>query len=124
MYLDRLFELMAEKQASDLFISCGAPIHIKIDGAAMPINAQVMDPETVRKIAYEMMTKPQTERFEKTHEMNIAHVHEKLGNYRINIMKQRGTVSMVIRYIRGDIPAFETLNLPPALTTMITAKRV
>ena len=123
MYLDRLFELMAEKQASDLFISCGAPINIKIDGAAMPINAQVMDPETVRKIAYEMMTKPQTDRFEKTHEMNIAHVHENLGNYRINIMKQRGTVSMVIRYIRGDIPAFETLNLPPALTTMITAKR-
>ena len=33
MYLDKLFQLMAEKQASDLFISCGAPINIKIDGA-------------------------------------------------------------------------------------------
>ena len=32
MYLDRLFKLMAEKQASDLFISCGAPINIKVNG--------------------------------------------------------------------------------------------
>lgn len=123
MYLDRLFELMAEKQASDLFISCGAPINIKIDGVALPINAQVMEPETVRKIAYEMMSSPQIERFEQTHEMNIAHVKERLGNFRINIMRQRGTVSMVIRYIRGEIPEFETLNLPSALLDMITAKR-
>ena len=123
MYLDRLFELMAEKQASDLFISCGAPINIKIDGEALPINAQVMEPETVRKIAYEMMSKPQIERFEQTHEMNIAHVKDRLGNFRINIMRQRGTISMVIRYIRGEIPEFATLNLPSALLGMITAKR-
>ena len=123
MYLDRLFELMAEKQASDLFISCGAPINIKIDGEALPINAQVMEPETVRKIAYEMMSKPQIERFEQTHEMNLAHVKDRLGNFRINIMRQRGTISMVIRYIRGEIPEFATLNLPSALLGMITAKR-
>ena len=123
MYLDRLFQLMAEKQASDLFISCGAPINIKIDGIAMPINTQPMEPETVRKIAYEMMNRAQTERFEQTQEMNLAYVDAKLGNFRINIMRQRGTISMVIRYIRGDIPKFETLNLPQALLDMITAKR-
>ena len=36
MYLDRLFKLMAEKQASDLFISCGAPINIKVNGVVQP----------------------------------------------------------------------------------------
>ena len=35
MYLDRLFKLMAEKQASDLFISCGAPINIKVNGVVV-----------------------------------------------------------------------------------------
>ena len=123
MYLDRLFQLMSEKQASDLFISCGAPINIKIDGVAMPINTQPMEPETVRRIAYEMMNRAQAERFEQTHEMNLAHVDHKLGNFRINIMRQRGSISMVIRYIRGDIPQFESLNLPPALLEMISAKR-
>jgi Tfp pilus assembly ATPase PilU len=57
MYLDRLFKMMAEKQASDLFISCGAPINIKINGVVAPIATQPMDVETVRRIAYELMTK-------------------------------------------------------------------
>jgi twitching motility protein PilU len=123
MYLDRLFQLMAEKQASDIFISCGAPINIKIDGVAMPINTQPMEPETVRRIAYEMMNRAQADRFEQTNEMNLAHVDNNLGNFRINIMRQRGTIAMVIRYIRGQIPDFESLNLPPALLDMISAKR-
>ena len=38
MYLDRLFKLMAEKQASDLFISCGAPINIKVNGVVSPLS--------------------------------------------------------------------------------------
>ncbi len=44
MFLDPLFKLMAEKQASDLFFTAGAPIQIKINGVVMPINAQVLDP--------------------------------------------------------------------------------
>ena len=48
MYLDRLFKLMAEKQASDLFISCGAPINIKVNGVVQPVSTQSMDVETVR----------------------------------------------------------------------------
>ncbi len=123
MYLDRLFQLMAEKRASDLFISCGAPINIKIDGVAMPINTQPMEPETVRRIADELMNRAQAERFEQTHEMNLSHVDGKLGNFRVNIMRQRGSISMVIRFIRGDIPQFDTLNLPTALLDMITGKR-
>ena len=123
MYLDRLFQLMAEKQASDLFISCGAPINIKIDGVAMPINTQPMEPETVRRIAYEMMNRSQADKFEQTNEMNLSHVDANLGNFRINIMRQRGSIAMVIRFIRGQIPAFDTLNLPQALLDMIVAKR-
>ena len=52
MYLDRLFRLMAEKQASDIFISAGAPINIKINGVLQPVSAQRMDAETIRRIAY------------------------------------------------------------------------
>ena len=64
MYLDRLFKLMAEKQASDLFISCGAPINIKVNGVVQPVSSQPMDVETVRRIAYELMTKEQAREFE------------------------------------------------------------
>ncbi len=123
MYLDRLFKLMAEKQASDLFISCGAPINIKINGVVMPVSSQPMDPETVRRIAYEMMSKDQARVFEADMEMNLSYVDREVGNFRINIMRQRGTISMVIRYVRSNIPSFDELKLPPVLLDLVMERR-
>ena len=51
MILDKLFQLMAEKQASDIFISAGMPIHIKIQGNTLPVNQQILDSATIEKIA-------------------------------------------------------------------------
>jgi twitching motility protein PilU len=123
MYLDRLFRLMAEKQASDLFISCGAPINIKVNGVVAPISTQPMDVETVRRIAYELMSKEQAREFENEFEMNLSHLDRAVGNFRINIFRQRGTISMVIRFVRSHIPAFEDLRLPPVLLNVVMERR-
>ncbi len=123
MYLDRLFRLMAEKQASDLFISCGAPINIKINGVVQPISTQPMDVETVRKIAYELMSKDQVREFENSMEMNISYLDRDVGNFRINIFRQRGTISLVIRFVRSTIPTFDQLRLPPVLLDIVSERR-
>jgi twitching motility protein PilU len=123
MYLDRLFKLMAEKQASDLFISCGAPINIKINGFVAPISTQPMDVETVRRIAYELMSKEQAREFESEQEMNLSYLDRAVGNFRINIFRQRGTISLVIRFVRANIPAFEDLRLPQVLLDIVMEKR-
>jgi len=123
MYLDRLFKLMAEKQASDIFISCGAPINIKVNGVVSPVSTQPMDPETVRRIAYELMTKDQAREFENELEMNLSHLDRAVGNFRINIFRQRGTLALVIRYVRSHVPPFEKLRLPPVLLDLVMAKR-
>src|SRR5215471_21726452 len=123
MYLDRLFKLMAEKQASDLFISCGAPINIKINGVVSPVSTQPMDVETVRRIAYDLMTKEQAREFENEREMNLSHLDRAVGNFRVNIFRQRGTISLVIRYVRSHVPPFEALRLPSVLLDIVTSKR-
>ena len=123
MYLDRLFKLMAEKQASDLFISCGAPINIKINGVVAPVSTQPMDIETVRRIAYELMSKEQAREFENEMEMNLSHLDRNVGNFRVNIFRQRGTISLVIRYVRSNVPPYEELKLPTVLLNLIMEKR-
>jgi twitching motility protein PilU len=123
MYLDRLFRLMAEKQASDIFVSCGAPINIKINGVVHPVSTQKMDAETVRRIAYELMTNEQAREFESDLEMNLSYLDPAVGNFRINIFRQRGTISLVIRFVRSNVPAFEQLNLPPVLLDLVMEKR-
>jgi twitching motility protein PilU len=123
MYLDPYFKLMAEKQASDLFITCGAPLNIKINGVVSPITTQRMDADTVRRIAYELMNKEQAREFENELEMNLSHLDGAYGNYRINIFRQRGTISLVVRYVRSNIPQFAALKLPSVLLDIVTAKR-
>jgi len=123
MYLDPYFKLMAERLASDIFITCGAPINIKINGVVAPVTTQKMDVETVRRIAYELMNKEQAREFENELEMNLSHLDGAYGNYRINIFRQRGTISLVIRYVRSNVPPFAALKLPAVLLDIVSAKR-
>ena len=122
MFVTPLFRLMAEKQASDLFFTSGAPIQIKINGVVMPINNQALDPEQVKQIAYEMMTENQIKEFEARHEMNFAKGEAGVGNFRINVFHQRSSAAIVIRFVKPDIPAFDTLGLPPILKQVIMEK--
>ena len=123
MILDKLFQLMSEKQASDIFISAGTPIHIKIQGNTMPVNQQVMLPDMIDKIAYELMSPEQIKTFETCWEMNLSFGVPQVGNFRVNIFRQRGSTSIVIRFILGNIPELEDLGLPVVLADMIMEKR-
>ncbi|HRF74026.1 MAG TPA: PilT/PilU family type 4a pilus ATPase [Accumulibacter sp.] len=123
MILDKLFQVMADRQASDIFISAGVPIHIKIQGVTVPVNQQVMEPSMTDKIAHELMTPEQAQTFEATKEMNLSVGVPKLGNFRINLFRQRGSISVVVRYILGNIPALDTLLLPMTLADLVMERR-
>ncbi len=114
---------MAEKNASDIFVSAGAPISIKIHGNCIPINQQTMDPATIQKMAYEMLTPEQISRFEAERELNLSIGIAEVGNFRINLFWQRGSIGVVVRYITSDIPKIEDLALPSVLSDIIMAKR-
>jgi twitching motility protein PilU len=115
--------MMADRQASDLFISCGAPINMKVNGVVAALSDRPMDLDTVRRVAYELMSDEQAKTFEAEHEMNLSYLDPHVGNFRINIFRQRGTISLVIRYVRSDIPPFEQLRLPPVLLDLVMEKR-
>ena len=123
MVLQRLFQLMAEKGASDIFISAGTPIQIKINGVAAPVNPQVLDPESARKICYEILTPDQIAAFEKEKELNMSMQLEGIGNFRVNMFWQKGSVASVIRYISSNIPDMKELGVPRILAQMIMEKR-
>ena len=123
MIVSPLLKLAADRQASDLFFSAGAPVSVKIDGIAAPVNAQIMTAEVIKRIAYELMTPRQIIQFEANMEMNFSHRVENLGSFRVNIFRQRGDIAMVIRYIKGKISNVDELHLPAVLKTLIMEKR-
>jgi len=123
MFIEKLLQLMSEKKASDIFISAGSPLSIKINGTIMPVNPAPMDAEQTKKIAYEMLSPRQIEAFEKDREMNFAKPMPGIGNFRVNMFWQKGAVSVVIRFVTGDIPTMQSLSLPPVLSSLVMEKR-
>ena len=111
--------LMAEKNASDLFFTVGAPPNIKIDGETAPLKEPVLNAEQVRDLAYSILSEKQQREFEATMEMNLALGLPGIGRYRVNVYRQRGDVAFALRYITNRIPSIDDLNLPPILRDLI-----
>src|SRR5581483_7033924 len=118
-----LFKLMVEKKASDLFFTSNAPIKIKIEGQILPVNKQVLTPETVRQTAFALMTAEQREEFIRQFELDFAISEPGLGRFRVNVFMQRGFPAMVLRYITADMPRLESLGLPEIMTDLVLLKR-
>ena len=123
MILKPVFAMMAAKKATDLYITAGAPIHIGVDGEVLPINQQKMTPEAIQKVAYELMSAQQIKTYEETLELNMSLVIPEIGNFRINVYRQRGSIAMVARYVSFNIPNLKDLNLPVFLNDLIMEKR-
>lgn len=122
--LEKLFRAMHDRNASDIFITAGAPIHIKINGFVAPINQQVMKPEQVRRILEEAIASEALwQRYVERKELNFSLGLSDVGNFRINAFWQRNSPAAVIRYVSRDIPSFEALGLPPVLGEMALGKR-
>ena len=123
MFLLPILKLMAEKQASDLFVSAGMPISIKILGTIMPVNGDILSPDQVKKVTYELISERDQKDFEQNWELNFSFPVPEVGRFRVNVFRQRGNVAMVIRYLRTQTPGLEALRLPSILKDLITEKR-
>jgi twitching motility protein PilU len=123
MDISHFLKLMIEKGASDMFLSTGAPINLKVEGKLYPLGNTGLPPGVVKKVAYSLMDEQQISRFESELELNTALSMNQIGRFRMNVFKQRGEVSMVIRAIRSTIPSIAELNLPPVLKKIIMTPR-
>jgi twitching motility protein PilU len=54
--------------------------------------------------------------------MNFAQSEGDLGNFRVNIFRQKNNVAMVIRFVKPEVPPFDSLYLPPILKEVIMEK--
>ncbi|WP_035053858.1 PilT/PilU family type 4a pilus ATPase [Andreprevotia chitinilytica] len=122
MNLLPFFKLMAEHQASDLFLASHSPVVIKINGNCRPANNQVLNADHVKQLVYQLMTPEQIAEFERDWEMNFAVPVPGVGRFRINVFRARGAVAMVARYIRVEPPSIAELRMPEVLQDLVMQK--
>ena len=118
-----LLKLMAAQRASDLFITAGMAPSMKVNGKLAPVGDAPLTPQQSRDLVLSVMTPPQREEFEKTHECNFAIGLSGVGRFRVSSFYQRNQVGMVLRRIETKIPTVDELSLPPIVKQLAMTKR-
>ncbi len=121
--MERILRLMSEKRASDVYLTANAPAMIKINGQVIPINSQILPSEAPRNLLAEIVPPKRMEELLDEGELNMGVAIEGMGNFRVSAMRQRGSIAVVIRFVPGDIPPLDTLNVSPILADLVMDKR-
>ena len=121
--MERILRLMADKKASDVYLSAHSPALIKINGQALPINSQVLPADAPLTLLSEVLPPERIQTLKEIGELNMALPLAGVGNFRISGFRQRGSYAVVIRFIPKEIPPLDTLNVPPILADLIMEKR-
>ena len=123
MAMERLFQLMKEKNASDMFFAVNSPVHIKINGNLIPINQHRLEPENIHSLLSEIASPEQMAELERENELNMGVSVPNLGRFRLSAFRQRGSISAVFRFVPAHIPPLGELGLPSVLSELIMEKR-
>jgi twitching motility protein PilU len=121
--LHDLLSAMVEEDASDLYITINSPPLLRVQGFNQPIGDVPLTGVDTEALASSVMSDEERAEFGKSKEMNLGISVRDLGRFRVNVLRQRGSVAMVIRQIKTKIPSLQQMGLPPILQDIMTAKR-
>ncbi|MDH3746604.1 MAG: PilT/PilU family type 4a pilus ATPase [Gammaproteobacteria bacterium] len=118
-----LLKKMVERNGSDLFITCGFPPAIKVDGTIHKATETPLSNEQATIMVRAIMNDKQIKEFDATKECNFAIAPQGIGRFRVSAFIQQGNVGAVLRTITTEIPTLEELELPPILKDVVMNKR-
>lgn len=121
--IDELLTKVVEMRASDLHLKVGSPPMIRVDGELQNLDDPPLTPDDTKDFAASLMTEKQIRRFSETNEIDFAYGAPHVGRFRVNVFRQRGTISIAIRQVISEVPEFSKLNLPAVVQKLALEPR-
>jgi len=118
-----LLRRMVEAEASDLHMKAGSPPVLRIHGSLVPQDLPELTPEAVQAALSQITSPDQQEMFGREKEIDFAYSADGVGRFRVNVSLQRGTVALVFRLVRTDIPTLNDLGLPEVCRSLVLKPR-
>ncbi|MBI4516610.1 MAG: type IV pilus twitching motility protein PilT [Deltaproteobacteria bacterium] len=124
MELNQVLQLAVQQDASDVLLKVGAPPAFRLHGDMVPLaGAEPLTHQQMQNIADKLLDDFRRRRFESDMQADLAYETPELGRFRVNIFRQRGVLSMVIRVIPSRIRSVAELNLPPVVEKIAVERR-
>ena len=119
-----IFKAAIQRGASDIHIKAGAFLRARIRGELVPLTQQRLSPDQVKQICVQLIPyEEDRQRLDEIDDYDCSWGAPGVGRFRVNILRQRGTLMVVMRVIPIEIPSFEALRLPPILSRLSNAER-
>jgi len=115
MDLIELLSIGVERNASDIHLTVGLPPTYRIDGALISLVENKLTAEDTMYLVKQALDEKRLRKLEETGEIDFSYSIHKIGRFRVNAFKQRGSYAMVLRIIPLDIPLMDELGLPPVI---------
>ncbi len=110
--VDKIFELVIERDASDIVFVAGAAPTIWVSGRMQQIEAPKLCPEDIESSFLTLLNDQQRSRLQKTGDLDFSLGRQGIGRFRINVHRQRGSWAVAMRFIPDQVPSFDQLKLP------------
>ncbi|MBN1368911.1 MAG: type IV pilus twitching motility protein PilT [Dehalococcoidaceae bacterium] len=124
MHIDDILRRMVEFKASDVHLRVPSPPVFRIDGnLVVQTEFPAMTQEILEKLFEHITSSEQRQVFERERELDFAYSVSGLARYRVNVMQQRGTLSMAFRMVPFKILTIEELGLPQVCKQLILKPR-
>jgi twitching motility protein PilT len=115
---------MVEARASDVHITPGVPPSIRDKGRIRPMEGfPVLNTQQTREVVYGILNDDQRKRFENDKQLDFAYAIPGVARFRVNCFFQRGAVSAAFRLIPHEVPALDSLGVPPVLRELTNKPR-
>lgn len=118
-----LLRVMEAQRASDIYLKAGSPPMYRVDGEVRPGPHETLTPADVEGLAAQLMSECEQARFAAQQSVDLAYSASGVGRFRVNIYRQRGSIAVVARRVRQDVPTLEELHLPGILSDLAMAPR-
>jgi twitching motility protein PilT len=101
--------------ASDLHVKVATPPKIRVSGVLIPVERPPLTDEETGAIAAAIIPPDRRQRFETLGEVDFAYSLRNVGRFRVNVFRQRGSISAVFRKLRFGGPTFQEMHLPDTI---------
>jgi twitching motility protein PilT len=123
MSLEQILAYAIKNGASDIHLTVGSPPAVRIDGDVRFVGEESVTPRDNLGYLDIVLSPQQKERFLRTGDFDLAYSVSGLGRFRVNVLRQRGSIGFVFRHVKGKILSFDSLNLPPVMNTISDMRR-
>jgi len=110
-----LFDRLLSMDGSDLHLTPGYPVMLRIRGKLQPDGEEVLTTESIEKLTFPLMSEPQRQQFQATGDLDFAHAHGSKSRFRCNYLRKTTGMGAVFRAIPVKVKTLDDLGVPPGV---------